>query len=303
MESERPCASFEDLNRFYHITRPSGEWTLRKSVVVGVHNEEKYLPYCLGSLWKAPVDEFIFVLDRCTDRSEEIVREFTAYHSNSKIIHKTEKSWIQPVIEVFDEGAKHASGEYVFLVPADAVMDLKVFDEEYLCGEPLMFRYYNYDIFGSKIGYGFERVLFRIYDGLRIPSWQCSFEALPRGQSVRGKLPPEDVAGFQKVPLMVLRGIITESEKKYFCVQNTAILHLRPGLSKEEQLLRGIARYVLKYSAFKVLLHSIIYRRFYVFVGYMQARRGLYGDLGKIAEKLGDYKIKSRGRGNQRIQK
>ncbi len=40
---------------------------MKKSVVIGIHNEEKYLPYCLGGLWKAPVDEFIFVLDRCTE--------------------------------------------------------------------------------------------------------------------------------------------------------------------------------------------------------------------------------------------
>jgi glycosyltransferase involved in cell wall biosynthesis len=266
---------------------------LRKTVVIGIHNEEKYLPYCLGSLWNAPVDEFIFVLDRCTDRSEEIVKAFTKYHLNSKIIHKTKKSWVQPVIEVFDEGAKHATGDFVFNVPADAAMDLKVFDEKNLRGKPLMFRYYNYNLYGSKISYAYEKILLRIYDRLGIPSWQCSMEALPREQSIRGKLPPEDVTGFQKVPLLVLKNIMVESEKKYFCVQDTKVLHLRPGLSKEEQLLRGIARYVLKYSPLKVLVHSLLYMKLYVLIGYIQARNGSYGNLDKIMEKARNYTMKS----------
>ncbi len=258
---------------------------MKKSVVVGIHNEEKYLPFCLGSLWKASVDEFIFVLDRCTDRSEEIVNSFVKYHPNSIIVHKTTKSWIQPVVEVFDEGAKRASGDYVFNVPADAVMDSKVFDERHLCGKPLMFRYYNYNLFGGKFRYGYERVLLRIYDYLGIPSWQCSMEALPYEQRIRGNLPPEDVTGFTKVPMLVLKSIMAESEKRYYCIQNTAILHLRPGLSKEEQILRGISRFVLRYSPLKVLLHSILYLRPHVLVGYIHARSGAYGNLEALAQK------------------
>jgi len=49
---------------------------LRKTLVIVIRNEEKYLPYCLASLWNAPVDEFIFVLDRCTDGSEKVVKHF-----------------------------------------------------------------------------------------------------------------------------------------------------------------------------------------------------------------------------------
>lgn len=255
-------------------------------MVIAIHNEEKYLPYCLASLWNAPVDEFIFVLDRCTDGSENIVKKFAAHHPNCKILYKTEKMWLQPVVEAFDFGAEHATGDYVFMVPADVIMDLKVFDEAHLCGKPLMFRYYNYALFGSKIPYAYEKILLQIYDWLRLPSWQCSMEALPRERRVRGRLPPEDILGFRKVPLLVLKNIIVESEKKFKCVQNTKILHLRPGLSKEEQLLRGVARYVLGYPLLKVLLHSLLFFRIHVLIGYLQAKHGAYGNLKALIEKI-----------------
>ena len=255
-------------------------------MVIAIHNEEKYLPYCLASLWDAPVDEFIFVLDRCTDGSEKIVKHFAAHHTNCKILYKTDKRWLQPVGEAFDYGASVATGDYVFMVPADAIIDLRVFDETHLRGKPLMFRYYNYNVFGSKIPYAYEKILFQIYDWLRLPSWQCFMEALPHERRVRGRLPPEDILGFRKVPQLVLKNIIAESEKRFQCIQNTKILHLRPGLSKEEQLLRGVARYVLGYPLWKVLLHSLLFFRIYVLVGYLQAKRGAYGNLEALIETI-----------------
>jgi glycosyltransferase involved in cell wall biosynthesis len=53
----------------------SGAGPLLSAVVVA-HNEEGQLADCLGMLGFA--DELVVVLDRCTDRSREIAREFTA---------------------------------------------------------------------------------------------------------------------------------------------------------------------------------------------------------------------------------
>jgi len=43
------------------------------SVVIAAHNEESYLPYCIAGLIPCSIHEAIFVLDRCTDRSKEII--------------------------------------------------------------------------------------------------------------------------------------------------------------------------------------------------------------------------------------
>ncbi|MGB0695495.1 MAG: glycosyltransferase family 2 protein [Rhodospirillaceae bacterium] len=46
---------------------------LRLSALIVAHNEERHLPLCLAALGFA--DEVVVVLDRCTDRSEEIARD------------------------------------------------------------------------------------------------------------------------------------------------------------------------------------------------------------------------------------
>jgi len=91
--------------------------------------------------------------------------------------------------------------------------------------------------------------------------------------------------GFRKALQLVLKNIIAESEKVSMH-PNTKILHLRHGLSKEEQLLRGVARYVLGYPLWKVLLHSFLFFRIHVLVGYLQAKRGAYGNLEALIETI-----------------
>ena len=46
---------------------------MKVSVVMAVHNEAQYLPYTLFPLTQIDFDEVIFVLDRCTDNSQQII--------------------------------------------------------------------------------------------------------------------------------------------------------------------------------------------------------------------------------------
>jgi len=64
------------------------------SVVMPVHNEEKYLPYSLASLLRCPIDELVIVLDRCTDRSTIITERFAKIAPyNVKLIQKNSRKW------------------------------------------------------------------------------------------------------------------------------------------------------------------------------------------------------------------
>ena len=45
------------------------------SVVVPAHNEEKFLPYSLPSVFGLCPDEVVFLLDRCTDNSLAVIKE------------------------------------------------------------------------------------------------------------------------------------------------------------------------------------------------------------------------------------
>lgn len=81
---------------------------LKISAVIVAHNEEKKIEACLKSLYF--VDEIVVVLDKCTDRTKEIVQKFT-----DKI---TEGSWNL-------EGARRnaalsaASGDWILEIDAD----------------------------------------------------------------------------------------------------------------------------------------------------------------------------------------
>ncbi len=105
---------------------PTKQKKLRISVVMAAHNEEEYLPYSLNSLAGAPIDELVIVLDRCTDSSLEIVKNFKC-NFEKKIIQLHEKRWKNPTAEPFALAAKAATGDIVYVLGADIYADQKIF--------------------------------------------------------------------------------------------------------------------------------------------------------------------------------
>ena len=77
------------------------------SAVVSIHNEEDILYDCLKCLFFA--DEVVVVLDRCTDRSEEIAREMGA------VIHLG--GW--DLEETANAAIAACSGQWILEVDAD----------------------------------------------------------------------------------------------------------------------------------------------------------------------------------------
>ena len=82
---------------------------------MAAHNEEKYLPYALGSLVGAPVDELVVCLDRCSDRSLEIIKN-APLNCEKKIIDLGAKSWRNPSAEPFAVAAKAATGDVTYCI-------------------------------------------------------------------------------------------------------------------------------------------------------------------------------------------
>lgn len=78
------------------------------SALVVVHNEEENLPDCLASLKFA--DELVVVLDKCTDNSEKIAKEFGA---------KTVSGSWDMEGERRNTGIEICSGEWIFELDAD----------------------------------------------------------------------------------------------------------------------------------------------------------------------------------------
>lgn len=251
-----------------------------------VHNEERYLPYSLHSLEDAPVREFIFVLDYSTDRSEEILKKFASNHPKCRILKKTRIRWLNPSAESYDYGAQRAKGEVVYFIDADVVVDPRVFSEEnWKKGEALRFRYYHYNLFGTKFKFGYEKVLLRLSERLGLSTGHfATVIAFTKSywEETRHETPPEDMEGFRKNPKFVIKHILLQEHKTEFVSINTTnCLHLRPKTTKSQQTLRGIGRYLLGYPLWKVVLHSVLYFEVHTLIGFFQAKLGLYGDLRK----------------------
>lgn len=89
------------------------------SLIMPIHNEEEYLPESLKTLKliENQFFEFIFILDRCTDNSENIVMQL---FPNAKIINKESATWKNSLAENFQLGLKASKGNVICTQDADA---------------------------------------------------------------------------------------------------------------------------------------------------------------------------------------
>lgn len=257
--------------------------------IVAVHNEEKYLPYSLRPLNELKLHELIFVIDNCTDNSEEIVRSFVSKRGG-KITHFKEHKWYNRAFETLDFGAQQATGDFIYFLGADIIVDPAIFDPNHWDkSASLKFRFFNYDLYGHTTGYAYEKTVFRILGRFGFAREQCFIEAFKRDHwlKTRHENPPEDLIGFLKAPREVLKHTVTEQLTRDFkCITTVECLHLRPRLTEEQQLLRGVARYVLKYPLWKVILHAVLLHRVYILVGYFHAKYHYREMLDKLTTEL-----------------
>ncbi|MDW8033965.1 MAG: glycosyltransferase family 2 protein [Nitrososphaerota archaeon] len=95
------------------------------SVVICAHNEEKYIKQALESVFLQTVkpEKVILVLDRCTDRTGEIAREFPV-----KIIEKKDKKWNNSYAENLEIARQYIESQFYAIVDADVVLEPKYFE-------------------------------------------------------------------------------------------------------------------------------------------------------------------------------
>ncbi|EKS8366856.1 glycosyltransferase, partial [Bacillus cereus] len=88
------------------------------SIIIPAHNEEKYIRKCLDSIAKASEaykeqTEVIVVLNRCTDKTEEIAKSY-----NCVTLKNNDKN----LSKIRNAGAKIANGEIIVTIDADTIM-------------------------------------------------------------------------------------------------------------------------------------------------------------------------------------
>ena len=89
------------------------------SLVMPIHNEEQYLPESLKTLKKIENQffEFIFILDKCTDKSENIISQ---WFLNAKILKKKSNKWKNSYAENLQLGFETSTGNIVCIQDADS---------------------------------------------------------------------------------------------------------------------------------------------------------------------------------------
>jgi cellulose synthase/poly-beta-1,6-N-acetylglucosamine synthase-like glycosyltransferase len=96
------------------------------SVVVAARNEEQFIALCLDALvdQSYPKDryELIFVNDRSTDRTAEIIESYQQKHPRFIQLHMSEKvTSISPKKHALETGIRRAKGEIILTTDADCI--------------------------------------------------------------------------------------------------------------------------------------------------------------------------------------
>ena len=248
---------------------------MRISVVMPVHNEQDYLPYSLPSIKyiENQIDQFVFVLDNCTDRSEQITRN---YSPHAEIYVKTGHTWKFYAAESFQYGFDRAKGDVVWAVGADLILDpyipsviREVFADEKV--GTVCFRYLNYDLFSLplRIKGFYDDVYKTLTEKIRKESRHTGFYAFRKKMM-------EEIGGLADIVSEYDEYCIRAAKNgwKVIYIPYTKTLHLRPGLTAKKQYMQGVARYYLpSYNLFKTLFHSFIHFKPHLFVGYLHAKR------------------------------
>ena len=238
--------------------------------VMAIHNEMLLLPYALNCLKDAPLDELVVVLDRCTDRSEEIIRMFKPKYP-LKIYYKTWRNWQNPVAEVFEYGFSLAKGDILYGLSADCTYDKKTFDKKPFKNYALVsYRCDQRDLHTSFFRQNYEIFLRIIFQKLVAEVWRGFFATK---KEVWQQLHFRDTKSEygEHTQFVDYRNRLLEAGYKHFHDESTRNTHLRGAITKERQLREGKGRRTQGYPLWRVLLHSILHLKPYVLVGYLNA--------------------------------
>lgn len=92
------------------------------SLIVCAKDEERVISRLLESLSADPTDEVVFVLDRCTDRTKQIIENF-ALSCQRKIVEITENPWNDaPKKFAVLQGILNSSHQQILFTDADCVL-------------------------------------------------------------------------------------------------------------------------------------------------------------------------------------
>ncbi|WP_042475407.1 glycosyltransferase [Bacillus ndiopicus] len=107
------------MNENVNLSEDKNNEDIKISIVIPAHNEEKYIGKCLESILQASKliknqVEIIVVLNRCTDRTEEIAKSYKCI-----VVKNNDKN----LSKIRNAGVEIARGEIIVTIDADTQMN------------------------------------------------------------------------------------------------------------------------------------------------------------------------------------
>lgn len=237
-----------------------------------VHNEENFLSYSLPSVYCLNPSEFLVLLDRCNDNSENIIEKASSLFRNNcetRIVISDEPSpeWNRRSSYLRRKGFQLAKNDVILNTDADIILDPKI--ATYL-------RDFSSNVLGL-VGFGFIDYPYNVQSFLRMTVSQITPFSGYAGLyafSKKAWLDTEDSEMVKKL----LRSEDTHlrksiAEKYRIRHINTRSLHLRPDETRERDFFRGVAHWdLLRFPLWLMLLYSMFTLRPASLIGYIRAR-------------------------------
>jgi glycosyltransferase involved in cell wall biosynthesis len=233
-----------------------------------IHNEEEYLPESLKSLKKIENQflEFIFILDKCTDNSENIVMR---WFPNAKILKKESNNWKNSYAENLQLGFEASKGNIICIQDADVTAPPNL--------EPLLSKLHGdvASVAPTLLTSKDVSFLNRLYY-----SWEKTRRFAPLGEEPRGAFRLiireclEQVGRFKDVisPDTQLDIGLRKAGYRSIVVRDSVYYHLREfsfGKAIRSQIQAGRMRRQLNMPFWRVLGHAVFRLRPLVVYGYL----------------------------------
>jgi hypothetical protein len=217
------------------------------NIVMPVHSDEKYLPFALRALEKFE-GQIIFVLDNPTAASEDIVGRFVKNHTGAQIVNKGNLSFEMenPAFSSFIFGSLEAKGDRIFWMAADMIAPQEMFRADLKL--PAQFECIDYP---NHLGYAWFKLLSKF-------TKHYSAEAFPKNFPYQHY----DWRSEERI-------FLTKSKAIEFNHYNFVILHLRRTTNRTRHFVQGVLRKRLGFNPLKVFLHSILFLKPFVIIGYL----------------------------------
>ena len=237
---------------------------MKVTCVLPVHNEQQYLPYSLPRLNKLDVEEILFVLDRCNDDSEGLIRTFG--NCKTHVIRKNNSSWKNQCAEAKAYGCFKAEHGLVLMCDADVLIDVNSIETAKRIVQTqnciVTLSYKQYSLNGT--------VLERIRD-----EWLNLIGLVIRKVKLQPTRSGIYLARKQNLFLEDYPSEYDQLQRKHKVVMvKSKTLHLRPRYSKTAQIRRGQARAGLpQYNFLKILLASLLEFQPYMLLAYLRSKK------------------------------